>query len=420
MPVEQDTPEKHQPGFVEFVALMATMTAIVAVSIDAMLPALPEIGNALGVQRENANQLIISVLFLGLAAGQLFFGPLSDSIGRKRAIYAGYLLYIGGCVLSLVSMSFPVMLLGRVLQGLGMAGPRSVTLALVRDRYAGRAMAQVMSFVMAVFILIPVIAPSLGQAVLHFWSWRAIFVMYLLMALGSLIWFGVRQPETLAEERRVPFAPGRIGRAMQAVVSDRIALGYTITAGLMSGAFLGYLNSAQQIFQVQYGLGDRFPLFFATVALAIGTASFTNSQLVMRFGMRALAGRALFIIAGLSSAFLMIGFMQAGQPPLWSLMVYLMLTFFCVGILNGNLNALAMEPLGHIAGVGAAVVGSLSTFLSMALGIVIGQSYNNTILPLVGGFAVLSLASLVTMQWAERNRIDDLLGEESMVRAGRE
>lgn len=392
--------------FTEFVALMAFMTAMVALSIDAMLPALADIARDLGAQRVNDSQLVISLIFLGLSIGQIFYGPLSDSTGRKPAIYAGIGLYLLGCLLALFATNFQMMLIGRFLQGVGVAGPRSVAVALVRDQYAGRAMARVMSFVMTVFILVPIVAPMLGQGILLVAHWRAIFGLYLLLGLLIGGWFALRQPETLTAERRIRFQVGRILGAFREVFVNRIALGYTVMAGLVSGGFVGYLNSAPQIFQQQYGLGAQFPFYFATLALALGSASFVNAQLVMRFGMRTLSRWALLMLGGFSLLFLLPAWGYAGQPPLWSLMAYLLLGFFAVGILFGNLNARAMEPLGHIAGVGAAVVGSLSTFLSAILGGLIGQSYNGTVLPLVGGFALLSLLALVIMMWAEVDRVD--------------
>lgn len=392
--------------FAEFVALMAFMTAMVALSIDAMLPALADIARDLGAQRVNDSQLVISLIFLGLSIGQIFYGPLSDSTGRKPAIYAGIGLYLLGCLLALFATNFQMMLIGRFLQGVGVAGPRSVAVALVRDQYAGRAMARVMSFVMTVFILVPIVAPMLGQGILLVAHWRAIFGLYLLLGLLIGGWFALRQPETLTAERRIRFQVGRILGAFREVFVNRIALGYTVMAGLVSGGFVGYLNSAPQIFQQQYGLGAQFPFYFATLALALGSASFVNAQLVMRFGMRTLSRWALLMLGGFSLLFLLPAWGYAGQPPLWSLMAYLLLGFFAVGILFGNLNARAMEPLGHIAGVGAAVVGSLSTFLSAILGGLIGQSYNGTVLPLVGGFALLSLLALVIMMWAEVDRVD--------------
>jgi DHA1 family bicyclomycin/chloramphenicol resistance-like MFS transporter len=395
------TKRKSDPSLVEFVIIISLMMSLTALSIDAMLPALPQIGSDLQVQNVNDRQLVVSAIFLGLAVGQLFFGPLSDKTGRKPAIYGGLSLFIFGSLISVFAISFPMMLVGRLLQGAGVSAPRAVGLALVRDRYEGRSMARVMSFVMTVFILVPMIAPSLGQGILLFSGWRTIFGSFVLLAIITLIWFGLRMPETLAPENRAPLSLRRIGRATIEIIKIRPALGYTIIAGLVSGAHLGYLSSAQQIFQEQYGLGELFPIYFAIIALAIGLASFLNARLVMRFGMRSLVRWSLLFMLGLTVVVLGISLLAAGQPPLWFLMAYLMLTFFCVGILFGNNNALAMQPLGHIAGIGAAIVGSLSTLLSVPLGVMIGRSYNGTILPLIAGIAILAGLSLLVVRWVE-------------------
>ena len=392
---------RNEPSYGEFVILVSLMTSLAALATDAMLPSLPQIGSDLNVQNVNDRQLVVSVLFLGMAIGQLFFGPLSDKTGRKPAIYAGFALFIAGALLSGLAINFTMMLLGRLLQGAGISSPRAVTLALVRDRYAGRAMARVMSFVMTVFILVPMLAPTFGQAVLMFSGWRAIFLSFILMAIVIFIWFALRMPETLTQENRSSFSLQQIIRAIQAIIKIRIALGYTITAGLISGVFLGYLNSTQQIFQEQYALGTSFPLYFAVISLSLGMASLTNARAVMRFGMRFLAGRSLIFIFGLSIFALGMALLTAGHPPLWILVSYLMLTFFGIGILFGNLNALAMEPLGHLAGIGAAVVGSLSTLISIVLGTMIGRSYDGTILPRVASIAILTGLSILVVRWTE-------------------
>ena len=385
----------------EFVTLMALMIALVALAIDAMLPALPIIGEELGATHENDIQLIVSLLFLGMALGQLFFGPLSDSIGRKSALSAGLGLFVVGSMISLFAETFTLVLVGRFVQGLGVAGPRSVSLALIRDQYEGRSMARVMSFVMTIFILVPVIAPTLGQAILMVANWRAIFAVLAVMALMLFGWFALRQPETLLPAHRMPFSLQRILLVSREVCTNRIAFGYTLVAGLVSGAFLGFLSSAAQIFQQQYDLGSWFPIYFAVLASAAGVASLMNANLVMRFGMRALIGRAMLSLAVTSVGFWGFAFLYAGSPPLWSTMAYLLAIFFAIGILFGNLNSLAMEPLGHVAGIGSALVGSISTLISVPLGILIGHSYNGTILPLIGGFAVLGALSLLVMRWVE-------------------
>jgi DHA1 family bicyclomycin/chloramphenicol resistance-like MFS transporter len=389
------------PGSGEFVARVALMISLVALSIDAMLPALPAIGAELGVRHANDVQLVISALFLGLAIAQMIYGPLSDSFGRKPAIYAGFAIFIAGCVLSILARGLEMMLLGRFLQGIGAAGPRIVTMALVRDQYAGRAMARVMSLAMAVFIMVPVLAPAIGQGIMLVAHWRAIFVMLLAVALFALTWFALRQPETLPPARRKPFSLRGVAAGVRETFSHRAAFGYTMMAGLIFGSFVGYLISAPQIFLRQYHTGGRFALYFGLLAACIGAAMLVNSRLVMVWGMQLLCRIALITACGVSLMFLGWAWALAGHPPFWALMIYLGVAFFCNGILFGNFNAMALEPLGHIAGVASAVVGSLTTFISLALGTLIGRSFDGTVLPLVGGFAGLGIAALAAMWWAE-------------------
>lgn len=386
----------------EFALLIAMLTSMAALAIDAMLPALAEIGNDLGVVRENNRQLVISALFLGFALGQIVYGPLSDRFGRKPGMYVGLGLFVLGCVLSMAAWSYPAMLAGRFLQGIGAAGPRIVCLALVRDRYKGREMARVMSFIFAVFVIVPTIAPALGQVILLVSGWRAIFGALLAFAMAGLFWFAIRQPETLTPERRVPLSFGPIAAAVGQVGGNRRAVGCTVAAGLVFGGFLGYLNSAQQIFQEQFQVGSLFPAYFAALSLAFAASSYMNGHLVVRHGMRKLAIRSLQGICLLSAGFVVVLIQTDGLAPLWMFLLWGAAAFFCLGAVFGNVNALAMEPFGHIAGIAAALIGSFTSLLSMLLGASIGQFYDGTLLPLVGGFAVLGIASLGAMSWAGR------------------
>ena len=399
-------PEKPL-GIAEFVTLLAMMVSILALSIDAMLPALGQIGRDLSVAEVNDVQLVISAMFLGFAAGQLVAGPLSDSYGRKPVIYGGYVIFIAGCLMAMFAASFEMLLAGRVLQGLGAAAPRIVSMALVRDGYEGRAMARIQSIVMAIFILVPALAPAAGQGVLLVADWRAIFGLLLVMALVAFVWFAVRQPETLGIEARRRFSISNVAGGIAEALGYRAMTGYTMAAGIIFGAFLGYLSSAQQIFQQAYETGELFVLYFGGAALAIGAASMFNSKVVMRLGMRYMTWRALAGLAALSIAFLPLVMTWNGLPPLWMFVAWLVLAFFCVGILFGNFNALAMEPVGHMAGLGAAIVGSVSTFISLPLGWAIGHAYDGTVLPLVAGFAMLALMSLGVMWWTERGMIPE-------------
>ncbi len=388
----------------EFIPLVALLMSLVALAIDAMLPALPRIGRDLGAPRPNDVQYVVTALFLGLGIGQVFFGPLSDRIGRKLAIYAGLGVFMAGCVVSVLAPTFEAMIAGRVLQGIGVAAPRIVTVALVRDQYEGRPMARIMSFVMAVFILVPAIAPALGLAVLRTAGWRAIFVTIFLIGAVAFAWLALRQPETLPAARRRPLSPRAIGRAVREILGIRAAVGYTVATGFAFSPFVAYLSSAPQIFEDGYAVGDLFPLWFAVLALAIGLASIVNSRLVMRYGMRRLSSVSSGAIALVSAAAWFGLFPFDGLPPFWLFMAYFLFVFVCIGLLFGNLNALAMEPLGHLAGVGASVIASLATLISVPLGGVVGQSFDGTLYAQVGSFAVFGAGMLAAIRWAERGR----------------
>ena len=385
----------------EFVPLIALLMSLVALAIDTMLPALPAIGRDLGVPRPNDTQFVITALFVGLGFGQMLFGPLSDRIGRRPAIHAGLVLFMAGCLVSIFADGFKAMIAGRLLQGIGAAGPRIVTLALVRDQYEGRQMARLMSFVMAVFILIPAVAPALGQGILWLGGWRSIFTTFFAIAAITFAWFALRQPETLPAARRRPFSLRDIGRGILEVLKIRAALGYTLATGCVFAPFVAYLSSAQQIFQDAYQTGALFPVWFGVLALAIGGASLVNGRLVMKHGMHRLSMAATVAFTLASVAAWMLLFAFDGLPPFWLFMAYLLVVFLCCGVLFGNLNALAMEPLGHLAGVGAAVVASLSTFIAVFFGALVGQSFDGTMYVQIGAFAVFGAGTFAAMRWAD-------------------
>ncbi|MEL6535803.1 MAG: multidrug effflux MFS transporter [Bacteroidota bacterium] len=388
----------------EFIPMMAVLTSLVALSIDAMLPALSIIGEDLQVADPNAPQLVISMIFLGMSVGQAVFGTLSDSYGRKPTVYFGLVIFIVGCLISWSAPSLYLLLVGRVLQGFGVSGPRVVVLALVRDQYAGNKMAKIMSYVMMVFIMIPTVAPALGQGIMYLADWRAIFLVFIGIGLIAGGWFGLRQPETLTPEDRKPLRWGTIGFALKEIFSSRVALGYTVTAGLISGAFLGFLTSIEPILMRQYGLGEAFAGYFAMLALFIGSASFVNSRLVERLGMQRLSQLSVSAMTLLAFGFLAYLLFINRHPDLWVLMPYLFATLFCVGIMFGNLNSLAMEPMGHIAGIGASVVSAMGTLIAFPFSIIIGQAYDGSSAPMVFGFAIMGLLTFFLMRFIEAGR----------------
>ncbi|MCB9072245.1 MAG: multidrug effflux MFS transporter [Bdellovibrionaceae bacterium] len=397
---------KHQPiPKWEFVIIMALMTSLMALSIDTVLPALPTIGRDLHIQYANHIQLIVPFLFIGFGLGLLVFGPLSDAIGRKKPIYFGGAIFVIGCAISMAAQDLPTMLLGRILQGFGASGPRIVSTALIRDEYHGKAMAKIMSLIMTVFILVPAIAPSFGQILLFFVNWRFMFFVFLCLACIALTWFGLRQPETLSVERRKPYSLKNISQNTWKTLTNRISLPATIVSGLVFGALIGYLSSAQQIFSDVFHDADHFPLYFGTLALVIGGSSFANSRLLNKFGMAKLIYFSLLIMMTVSLSFTIYLQIFGNIPPLIVFLIYLACTFSCVGLLFGNLNAVALEPLGHIAGIASAAIGTLQNIISVTIGVTIGQMYNGSILPLVSGFTLLSICAFICMKFVLHKHI---------------
>lgn len=267
-------------------------------------------------------------------------------------------------------------------------------------------MARIMSVVMAIFIVVPAIAPALGQAVLLTMGWRAIFGVLMIQGIVALTWFTIRQPETLSRDDRIPFSSGRILDAVLGVCKNRLSMGYTLASGFIAGVLMSYLSSAQQIFQEVYGLDREFPIYMAALALFVGGASFVNSRIVMRFGMRMLSYRAVLLFVFLTTIYLAVTYQMGGRTPLWLMMVFFAPSFFCMGILFGNLSAIAMEPLKHMAGIGAAIIGSLSNFISSSLGALVGRCYDGSTLPLASGFVILGILTAIAMRWSENPQID--------------
>ena len=393
---------KNQGKNGEFICLMAVLMSLVALSIDAILPALGQIGAALGVQNPNDSQKIISIFFLGMALGQLLYGPFSDAFGRKKALYLGISIFILGCIISLLSINFFSMLVGRCCQGFGICCCRVVTLAMIRDKLEGREMARVMSLIMVLFIIVPAIAPSIGQLILFWFNWRGIFLLVLLVAVAGVFWTYFRQPETLAKEKRRRFSLATITAGMIETIRNPIARSYTVASGIIFGGFLGYLSSAQQILQIQYKLGEAFSLYFGALAIALGISSFVTSKLVMRFGIEALSFVSLLILSATSLIFFLYAVSVHGGPPLILFMGYLTVAFFSFGVLFGGFNTLALQPLGHIAGVAVSVISSVQTLVSVAVGGTIGWFYNGTVLPLAGGFFLCGCASLAIMVYVRK------------------
>ena len=386
------TPERPAPGLRqgEFVALMAMLSAVVAFGIDAMLPALPEIGRALTPGDLNRAQLIITSFVLGLGIGTFFTGPLSDRFGRRPVIVGGGLVYILGALIAWRAGSLEAVLAGRLVQGLGAAGPRVAALAMVRDLYEGRAMARIMSFVMLIFTLVPAIAPTLGWGIMQLAGWRGVFLAFVLFAAIALGWLMLRQPETLPVAARRPIGARSLLAATGEVFGHRTTRLSILVQTLGFGMLFGMLSSIQQIFA---GLGeaDRFHLWFGGIAAIAASGTLANAVLVGRFGMRAIVKTVLAAQVVLSLALILV--LLSGPPQPWQLAA---VVTWCVGLFAqagltiGNLNALAMTPVGHIAGLAASVIASVATVGAVVIAVPVGLAFDGTALPLAVAVALLA------------------------------
>ena len=383
---------------IEFIILMSAIVAIDALAIDAILPALSFMSNEFGVQEGNDRQFIVTSIFIGYGFGVLVFGIASDSFGRKRPIYIGFFIFLIGTLVAIFANSFSILLLGRVLQGIGAAGPQIIPTAITRDLYKGRGMAKIMSLIMMVFMIIPAIAPLIGQGILILTNWQGIFAMLGVYALFVMIWFSIRQPETLAVEHRVPFSFSQAWQSIKEVLANKRAVKFTIAEGMAFAAILAYLSTAQQVFQEHFGLGQRFPIYFGGLALVMMIASFVNSRLVERLGMHLLVMRGAIVVFVVSSIYLAFILANDGSLPFWSFLIYACIFYFCLGILFGNMHSLAMEEVGHVAGAAASVIGSVSTLMAVTIAAFIGSFYNDSVTPIVLSFGLLMLP-IIYITW---------------------
>jgi DHA1 family bicyclomycin/chloramphenicol resistance-like MFS transporter len=388
----------------EFVALFSLTTSLTALSIDAMLPALRDMGQALAVAEPNNTQLVVTMFIFGMVFGEIFFGPLSDALGRKRAILIGLALFGVGAVVAMTAESLEQVLLGRIIQGIGCAGPKIASRALIRDQYEGPAMARILSFIFMVFILVPMLAPALGQLVLTVADWRAIFFVFLIIAAIVALWLGLRQPETLEPARRIRFSLPNLLVNGALILRHGKVMAYTFAAGFLFGALLLYVSTAQAMFFDLYGIDETFPLYFAIIALGIGIASYFNSQLVMRYGMHRLAVIALSGLVLFSATLLAVALTCDGVPPFGAFMTLCFLAFCCNGLLFGNINAMAMQSLGRVAGLGASMIASVSSLAAVVISVALGRFYDMTVFPLAVGFLLAGVVSLGLVLAAHRSQ----------------
>jgi DHA1 family bicyclomycin/chloramphenicol resistance-like MFS transporter len=377
--------------------------ALNPLAMDMMLPALPNIGSTFEIVQANRPQEVLSTFLIGFGVGQFVMGPLSDRFGRRPVLLGGMTVYFVASVLAISAPSFETLLLARTLQGLGTSATRVIATSIVRDCYAGRRMASVMSLAMMVFIAVPVVAPSLGEAVMLLTQWRGIFVVLTLYGVLTLIWSGLRMPETLPLSERKSLAVRDVLGAFRQTVTNRQTIGYALAAGGVQASLYGFVFSSEQVFTEMYALGNYFPLAFAAIAVGIAVAGFLNARFVGRVGMRVISHGALVGFVAVAGIMLLGAKTQILPLPLFMTLAALMM--FAFRLMFANFTALAMEPQGRIAGTASSLYGSITTLLGIGIGTVIGQDYDGTLLPFAVGFFFCALAALAVVLVVEKGRL---------------
>lgn len=387
----------------EFIALAAALMAVNALAVDIMLPALQQIGAALNVESENHRQYVITAYFAGLALALLAYGPISDQFGRRKPLLFGLGIYVLAAFAAAFAPSFETLLLLRFVQGIGAASTRVIAVSVVRDRFGGRQMAEIMSLIFMVFMIVPVVAPAMGQIVMLFSEWHMIFIVMAVSALAITLWAAIRLPETMHPEDRRPLSVLSIARGFRTVLTTRMSLWYTLASMTIFGALFGFINSAQQVYVGLYGLGVWFPAVFAAIAGMMSVSSFLNSRLVVKFGMRKLSHGALIGFLLVSAIWLV--WSLTGPVPFPAFIVLFALAMFQFGWIGSNFNSISMEPLGHIAGTASSVQGFMQTLGGGMIGAAIGQSFDGTTVPLAIGFCGVASIGLVMVLIAEKGKL---------------
>jgi len=393
----------------EFIALIAGLMALNALAIDVMLPALPYMGRALGVLDENDRHFVLTTYMLGFGAAQLAFGPLSDRFGRRPPLFVGLVIYASAALAAVFSPNFITLLVLRFVQGIGAAATRVIAISVVRDRFSGRAMAEVMSLVFMVFMIIPVIAPAMGQVILLTGPWEYIFLFMAGVSLAITVWAFRRLPETLAPEYRRSLRADVILDGFRIVLSNRTAIMYGLAGTFVFSALFGFINTSQQIYVDIYGLGALFPLAFAFQASLMAVSSYTNSRMVRRIGMRRLSHAAMLIFVAISGLWLVLAL--AMPLPLWVFMALVCMNMFMFGWSASNMNSLSLEPLGAVAGTASSVFGFIQTAGGAVLGTIVGSFFDGTVVPVAAGYVIFGLLALGCVLIAEKGRLFGV-GEE--------
>lgn len=394
-----------QLGQRELIAFLALSMALTALGIDFMLPAFGDMRRDLGLpEGSTAIAGIVTAYFVGLAVGTVVYGPLSDHFGRKATLLTGYGVYGLGAALSTLAPSLGLLLVARFIWGLGAAGPRVITLAIVRDTFEGERMSRTMSLVMAIFLVVPVLSPGLAALALLVVPWRALFAVCILAVTAAAVW-ARRLAETLADEHRLDLSFARLGRAARVVVSDRITVGYMLALTALYGVFTSYLASAENIFATTFDEATRFPLWFGLLASVQGAGMLLNARVVERTGVRRLAHGMLLAYVAVAAAFAVAAALTGGRPPLWGFLLAIAGLLSTQALLIPNFNTIAMQPMAAVAGTAAAVIGATQIAVGALLGSVLDRTFDGSVLPISLGFLGYGLLALALVTWAERGRL---------------
>lgn len=400
--LQSPDPLRPQISVRELIAMVGCLMALNALSIDILLPALSEIGQALGAPG-NDRQLVITSYVFGFGLAQLGFGPLSDALGRRKTLLIALVAYLVATLLCLISQGLWALVAARALQGVAAAATRVIAVAIVRDLVSGRRMAEIMSFAMTVFTVAPILAPSIGQLILFGGDWRVIFIFLFVMASLLSVWMMLRLPETLQPQKRIELRLGSVMKNYALAASNRITLGYLSASCFIMGALFAFIATSEQVLAELYELGAWFPIAFAVIALGLAGANIVNAKIVRRLGMRRISHAALIAYLGVNGANMILALF--GQPPFLAYFLLLMAALMLFSMIGANFSALAMEPAGDRAGTTAALYGSSTAMAGAVLGSVIGQGYDGTVLPITMGFTVLGAVAFLIVLWTEKGKL---------------
>ncbi|AQX27947.1 MULTISPECIES: multidrug effflux MFS transporter [unclassified Bartonella] len=390
-------------GYKEFVITIAALMAINSIAIDIMLPAMPDILNSLHATNENDQHYIISCYLISYGVTQIFFGPISDRYGRHKLVLIGLACYSFAAIGCIFASNLPMLIILRIMQGIGGAAMRVLTVSIVRDLYDGRKMAEVMSIVMMIFLIATMIGPAIGQIILLFGQWQLIFIFMAIIGFGLMIWIQIRLPETLYTQRSLSFSS--IKNNLWLIITNRSTLCYTLATSIILGCIFTTINTSQQVYEGIYNLGIWFPVAFALGAAFQAISSFFNSRLVGILGMQRISHTMLLLFCVISCIWFFESVLTGGIIPFpFFMLLYCMLMFTCGGII-ANFNTLSLEPLGKIAGTASSVSGFLQTSIGTSLGFFIAQCFDETTIPNSAGFFFLSIIAIFLVLWAENGRL---------------